>query len=75
MAAIGLIGLISAEQIILRPTNLLNKNPDKAYACIILNIISLCASILTLTVNAPIIASIGLLGTLAPLIAMLLHQN
>lgn len=76
MATIGLIGLISAEQIILRPTNLLNKNPDKAYACIILNIVlTLCASILTLTVNAPIIASIGLLGTLAPLMAILLHQK
>lgn len=76
MATIGLIGLISAEQIILRPTDLLKKNPDKAYACIILNIVlTLCASILTLTVNAPIIASIGLLGTLAPLMAILLHQK
>lgn len=69
MATLGVIGLISAERIILQPSRFTQIN--KTNPCIFLNIILLIiALILTFLAKAPIIMTLGLLGTLAPLVAL-----
>ena len=76
MTTIGLIGIFTAETIILKKTTLLEKNPSKVWQCITLNTLIVAMSLLSI-IFVPVspFLSLGLIGTISPLMAQFYHQK